>query len=148
MFEDKKLALFERLIIDAGHQDLSFVEDLTRGFDLTGKLPTSGLLWQSLSSSQDLLREFEVTSYLGRLASWQFRTAIWTRAFGRQPSTKSKKILEGRPSASDFPENALLTKRFSVKPNNEIHLIDDYKANMGNRSVTQSEGVTERCLHV
>lgn len=39
--KDKRLALFERLIVDAGHQDLSIVDDLTRGFGLTGELPKS-----------------------------------------------------------------------------------------------------------
>eukprot|EP00438_Fugacium_kawagutii_P031568 Skav201075 [mRNA] locus=scaffold5595:979:2202:- [translate_table: standard] len=41
-----------------------------------------------------------------------------------------------------MPPDSLLTKRFPVRQKNKIRPIDDYKANMVNQSVTQTEGVT------
>ena len=46
VFKDKKLCLLERLLKEAGHEDTGLVEDIKRGFDLTGALPGSGVFNQ------------------------------------------------------------------------------------------------------
>lgn len=44
------------------------------------------------------------------------------------------------------PVVALLTKRFPVEQKNKVQPINDYKANMVNQSVAQTEGVTVRTI--
>ena len=46
VLKDKKLCLLERLLEEAGHEDTGLVEDIKRGFDLTGALPRSGVFNQ------------------------------------------------------------------------------------------------------
>ena len=46
ILKGKKLWLLESLIRDSGHEDTSLVEDIQRGFDLTGSLPKSGVFSQ------------------------------------------------------------------------------------------------------
>ena len=46
VLKDKRLKLLDKLIKDSGHEDHTLVEDLTKGFDLTGALPRSGVFSQ------------------------------------------------------------------------------------------------------
>ena len=46
VLKDKKLVLLERLLKEAGHEDTGLVEDIKKGFDLTGALPRSGVFNQ------------------------------------------------------------------------------------------------------
>ena len=46
VLKDKKLCLLERLLNKAGHDDVGFVDDIKKGFDLTGALPRSGVFNQ------------------------------------------------------------------------------------------------------
>ena len=41
VLKDKKLCLLKQLLDEAGHEDTGLVEDIKRGFDLTGALPRS-----------------------------------------------------------------------------------------------------------
>ena len=41
VLRDKSLRLFERLLCDAGHDDVDLAADMVHGFDLTGMLPES-----------------------------------------------------------------------------------------------------------
>ena len=43
VLKGKRLKLLDKLIKDSGHEDHTLVEDLTKGFDLTGALPRSGV---------------------------------------------------------------------------------------------------------
>lgn len=54
----------------------------------------------------------------------------------------NKGFLEGPLNKDEIPADCLLTKRFPVQQKNKVRPIDDYKANMVNQSVTQTEGVT------
>ena len=42
VLKDKKLCLLKQLLEEAVHEDTGLVEDIKRGFDLTGALPRSG----------------------------------------------------------------------------------------------------------
>ena len=43
VLKDKRLGLLDKLIKDSRHEDVTLVDDLTKGFDLTGSLPPSGV---------------------------------------------------------------------------------------------------------
>ncbi len=46
VLKNKRLCLLETLLIEAGHEDLGLVDDIKKGFDLTGTLPRSGVFNQ------------------------------------------------------------------------------------------------------
>ena len=52
VLKDKKLCLLERLLEEAGHEDTGFVDDIRRGFDLTGALPRSGVFKPEVPTCQ------------------------------------------------------------------------------------------------
>ena len=41
MLENKRMLLFDELLVEAEFQDTNLVKDICNGFDLTGKLPPS-----------------------------------------------------------------------------------------------------------
>lgn len=63
-------------------------------------------------------------------------------------SARSQKGSLERPlNIDNLLEDFLLAKRFPVQQKNKVRQIDDYKANMVNRSVTaQSEGIILRTI--
>eukprot|EP00438_Fugacium_kawagutii_P011802 Skav227977 [mRNA] locus=scaffold1165:12397:13688:+ [translate_table: standard] len=100
MLKDKKLALFEKLILESGHQDVGLIQDLTRGFDLIGELPKSGVFDRPLRPAKISCDN------------------LWTCAkVSRDSILKTVSSSgEGKPRLK--------------KQKNKIRPIDDYKANM------------------
>ena len=49
VLKEKRLGLLDKLIKDSGHEDVTLVDDLTKGFDLTGSLPPSGVFSHKFS---------------------------------------------------------------------------------------------------
>jgi len=62
------LWLLESLIRDSGHEDTSLVEDIQRGFDLTGSLPKSGVFSQKFRPASMTCEDLRKVSDLGREA--------------------------------------------------------------------------------
>eukprot|EP00438_Fugacium_kawagutii_P003824 Skav230271 [mRNA] locus=scaffold3387:389583:390119:+ [translate_table: standard] len=65
VLRDKKLALFEQLLSESDHLDTTLIGDLTKGFDLTGELPKSGVFARYLRPAKvscDNLRTFATIS--------------------------------------------------------------------------------------
>lgn len=60
IFKGKKLWLLESLIRDSGHEDTSLVEDIRKGFDLTGSLPKSGVFSQKFRPASMTCEDFRV----------------------------------------------------------------------------------------
>ena len=147
VLQHKKLALFERLLNDAGHQDHNLVQDLCNGFELTGELPKSNVFHNKLRPAKISCENVRSLAQVGREA--MLRTVVSSGSnkldIGLWEVTQKevkKGFLEGPIDPSTLPEGSLLTKRFPVKQKNKVRPIDDYKANMVNQSVTQTEGVT------
>eukprot|EP00438_Fugacium_kawagutii_P024944 Skav213201 [mRNA] locus=scaffold2826:375883:385109:- [translate_table: standard] len=147
VLKDKKLALFEKLIIEAGHQDIGLIQDLTRGFGLTGELPKSGVFDRHLRPAKvscDNLRTYakvsrdSILKTVSSSGEEELDRGLWEATL----KEVGKGFLEGPVEPASMPPESLLTKRFPVRQKNKIRPIDDYKANMVNQSVTQTEGVT------
>jgi len=68
ILKGKKLWLLESLIRDSGHEDTSLVEDIQRGFDLTGSLPKSGVFSQKFRPASMTCEDLRQVSDVGREA--------------------------------------------------------------------------------
>ena len=62
----KRLCLLKQLLIEAGHEDIGLVEDITRGFDLTGALPRSGVFNQKFRPASMTCEDLSKVSNLSR----------------------------------------------------------------------------------
>ena len=68
IIKGKKLWLLDSLIRASGHEDLNLVEDIKRGFDLTGSLPRSGVFSQKFRPASMTCKDLRKVSDLGREA--------------------------------------------------------------------------------
>ena len=67
VLRDKRLCLLKQLLDEAGHEDIGLVEDITRGFDLTGALPRSGVFNQKFRPASMTCEDLRRMSNLSRL---------------------------------------------------------------------------------
>ena len=151
VLKDKRLKLFDRLIKDSGHEDHTLVDDLTKGFDLTGALPRSGVFSQKFrpaSMTCDDLRKISEISKSVIIESLQSSgdPELDQDLFEATMKEVTKGFLEGPVCRSSLPPGSTLTKRFPVKQKNKVRPIYDYKASLVNFAVTQNEGVTIRTI--
>eukprot|EP00438_Fugacium_kawagutii_P028097 Skav236590 [mRNA] locus=scaffold415:10761:12503:+ [translate_table: standard] len=146
VLRNKRLALFEKLISESNHQDANLIEDLIRGFDLTGGLPKSGVFDRHLCPAKvscDNLRTYAKVSRDSSLKTVsssgeeELERGLWEATL----KEVCKGFLEGPVEPESMPPDSLLTKRFPARQKNKIRPIDDYKASMVNQSVAQTEGV-------
>ena len=149
VLKDKRLGpgLLDKLIKDSGHEDLTLVDDLTKGFDLTGALPRSGVFSQKFRPASMTCEDLRKVSELSRsviIESLQSSgdPELDRGLFEATMKEVEKGFLEGPVCHSSFPPGSTLTKRFPVKQKNKVRPIDDYKASLVNFAVTQNEGVT------
>ena len=147
VLKDKQLRLLDKLIKESGHEDHTLVHDLTKGFDLTGALPRSGVFSQKFrpaSMTCDDLRKISELSNSVIIESLQSSgdPELDQDLFEATMKEVAKGFLEGRVCRSSLPPGSTLTKRFPVKQKNKVRPIDDYKAFLVNFAVTQNEGVT------
>ena len=66
MLQDKRPCLLNLLIHEAGHEDSSSVDDLKKGFDLTGALPRSGVFSQKFRPANMTCEDLRRASDLSR----------------------------------------------------------------------------------
>ena len=146
VLKDKRLKLLDKLIKDSGHEDLTLVDDLTRGFDLTGALPRSGVFSQKFRPASMTCEDLRKVSELSRSVIIESLQSSGDpeldRGLFEATMKEVEKGLEGPVCRSSLPPGSTLTKRFPVKQKNEVRPIDDYKASLVNFAVTQHEGVT------
>ena len=143
----KGLALFESLLVDAGHGDSNLVQDILNGFDLTGPLPEANVFKKKLRPATihcSELRKVALTARKAMLRSVASSGDPELDAGLLEATQKevNKGFLVGPISPDALPQGATLTRRFAVRQKNKIRPIDDYRASMVNASVTQTEGVS------
>ena len=145
--KDKKLCLLKQLLEEAGHEDTGLVEDIKRGFDLTGALPRSGVFNQKFRPASMTCEDLRKVSNLSRgvlLESVQSSgdKEIDLSLFTTTLKEVEKGFIQGPINKEELPAGSTLTKRFPVKQKNKVRPIDDYKASLANFAVAQNEGVT------
>ena len=147
VLRDKRLCLLKQLLNEAGHEDMGLVEDITRGFDLTGALPRSGVFNQKFRPASMSCEDLRNVSNLSRsvlLESVQSSgdKEIDLSLFSATLKEVEKGFMQGPIDKEDLPAGSTPTKRFPVKQKNKVRPIDDYKASLLNFAVAQNEGVT------
>ena len=147
VLKDKRLCLLKHLLDEAGHEDAGLVEDIQRGFDLTGALPRSGVFNQKFRPANMTCEDLRKVSNLSRevlLESVQSSgdKEIDLSLLATTLKEVEKGFIQGPIYKEELPAGSTLTKRFPVKQKNKVRPIDDYKASLVNFAVIQNEGVT------
>lgn len=148
----KRLLLFKSLLERSGSDDVSWVEDISTGFDLTGRLPVSNqfdpkyrpakIPPAALRRVADCARQ----ALLGSVKSSGDDT-VDQGVYEATLKELSKCFLRGPVDPSEVPAAGTLTRRFGVLQRGKVRPIDDYKASLVNSSVTQVEVATLHGVH-
>ena len=118
------------------------VEDIKRGFDLTGALPTSGVFNQKFRPASMTCEDLRTVSNLSRevlLASVQSSgdKEIDLSLFTTTLKEVEKGFIQGPINREELLVGSTLTKCFPVKQKNKVRPIDA----LVNFAVAQNEGV-------
>ena len=156
----KRLCLFRRALQQAGHGDHNLVDDITKGFNLTGRLPEAGVLkpdFRPAVQSALLLREGARRAREAILAECTYSGSAEVDWGVEEATLKELDLgfIEGPFEPSGPPDVTALTRRFGVVPGEtegggapKVRPIDDYKLSMVNASMTQTEKVVVHDLDV
>ena len=148
VLKDKKLCPLKQLLEEAGHEDTGLVEDIKRGFDLTGALPRSGVFNQKVRPASMTCEDLRKVSNLSREVLLESVQSSGDKEIDLSLSQLitlkevEKGFIQGPINKEEVPAGFTLTKRFLAKQKNKVRPIDDYKASLVNFAVTQNEGVT------
>ena len=153
----KRLRLFHWILQDIHHGDKSLVQDVSQGFSLIGRLPSSNVF-------KTKFKPASVTEAMLRAGAERARDALMATVRSSGDPDVDEGVLkatekevelgyvEGPISMADVPPCATVTRRFGVRQGEalegdpKIRPIDDYKAWMVNGAVTQSEQVPVHTL--
>ena len=147
VLKDKRLCLLKQLLEEAGHEDTGLVEDIKRGFDLTGALPRSGVFNQKFRPASVTCEDLRKVSNLSREVLLESVRSSGDKEIDLSLFTATLKevekgFIQGPINKGELPVGSTLTKRFPVKQKNKVGPIDDCKASLVNFAVAQNEGVT------
>lgn len=127
----KRLLLFKSLLQQAGSPDVDLVDDMSAGFDLTGKLPLSnqfepkfkpaGIPPEALRSVADRARRALLESVKG-----SGDPILDSGVYAATMKEKDKGFLKGPIDPDDVPKGGTLTRRFGVHQRDKVRPIDDY----------------------
>ena len=140
VLRDKRLYLLKQLLDEAGHEDIGLVEGITRGFDLTGALPRSGVN-QKFRPASMTCEDLRKVSNLSRSVLLEAVLSSGDKEivlilFAATLKEVEKGFIQGPIDKEDLPAGTTLTKRFPVKQKTKVRPIDDYKASLVNFAVT------------
>ena len=143
----KRLQLLDEIIRTEGYEDVLLPRDMLKGFDLTGRVPTSGVLPGKISPAtmhaDDLMmhsgRNREaVRESLGPSGDPEQDRALWAKTL----EEVEKGWLIGPLEWDDLREGDIVSHRFPVKQGAKIRPIDDYSRSGVNACVTTLEQPT------
>ncbi|CAE7763397.1 car [Symbiodinium sp. CCMP2592] len=154
----KRLALFEELLLEVGHEDVDLVKDIARGFDLTGKLPRSNVFakrFRPAEQSESQLRSSAKRLRDGLLATIKASEdpVIDQGVLKATMKELERGFVDGPLSPDQIPEDASLTHRFGVIQGStedglKVRPIDNYLSSQVNAAVTQVEQVSVHTIDV
>ncbi|CAE7812845.1 unnamed protein product [Symbiodinium sp. CCMP2592] len=134
----KRLALFRALLNEVQHEDVTLVDDILKGFDLTG--PTE--VW-----GQTVARRLVAT------VKASDDPVIDQGVLKATQKELERGFVEGPVALSDVPSNASLTHRFGVRQGEsedgpKIRPIDNYLSSQVNSAVSQTEQISVHTIDI
>ena len=143
----KRITLMGELMKEVESQDVNLCHDIASGFDLVGQLPTSNVFSKKMrpaSLAPESLRELAPKARAAVIASVRPSGDVQLdkELYEVTLAERDKGFLEGPIKVEDIPFAGTVTRRFGVSQKGKLRPIDDYKANLVNSAVIQTEGVT------
>ena len=144
----KRIALLEKILQDASYPDMGLVNDLKRGFDLVGELPTAGgMLPSKLVPATMAVGELGSNASRARYAMRASNASSGDTSLDEQLYQKTldevdKGWLLGPLEWDSLEDNAVVSKRFGLQQGEKLRPIDDYSMSSVNATVTAKDQAT------
>eukprot|EP00435_Cladocopium_sp_Y103_P062039 s153_g23.t1 len=154
VLEGKKLSLWREILVDLKYPDAEVVDDIIKGFSLTGWAPAAGVFepWvrKPAYSLEHLLKlapalNSAVTGSLASAADSEHDQFVWDET--------QAEVSQGwlTPAVHSTPE--CIAKRFPLPQANKVRLIDDFSVNgvngaYGLREKLRVQSVDELCSYI
>ena len=136
LLSDKKLLLFQRLMVESGFKDARIFDELCNGFDTVGKTVASGLLEPRLKPATSSAQQLRSASRLNNAAVlFKNRTnsdqSLDSEVYRQTLEEKDLGWLQGPMNEQDldamFPLGWLAVPRFGIRQGPKTRSIDDCK---------------------
>ena len=151
----KNLSLFAEMLHEAGYKDTTLVQHMRSGFDLMGRLPSSGVFPKKFTHATMTPDQVRSAAKSTRKAIWHSTRASHDKAidaevYNATSDEKSRGFLEGPLDISELPDDASLTRRFGVlqtSPDGQggqkskVRPIDNFTESLINLTNSSSESI-------
>ena len=143
----KRLVLFRRMLVEAGHEDDGLVENIRNGFDLVGDVPKSGLSEKRVKLATITPDELHSSAKRTRKAIIHSTTGSDDSAvdIGVYQSTldeMERGWLHGPYTEQQLEDNCTVTRRFGVRQGSKIRPIDNYTESLVNQTTSAGEAIS------
>ena len=143
----KRLVLFRRMLVEAGHEDDGLVENIRNGFDLVGDIPKSGIYKKRVKPAAITTDELHSSAKRTRKAIIHSTTGSDDAAvdIGVYQSTldeKERGWLHGPYTEQQLEDNCTVTRRFGVRQGSKIRPIDNYTESLVNQTTSAGEAIS------
>jgi hypothetical protein len=120
ILKDKNMKLFAEMVEASGSPDVKIAEDVAKGFDLMGPMPSGGIYPNKPLYATLLPEKVRDMAPLAREATWNAvrrsrDDAMCQEIYDSALEETSKGWMRGPLSFDELPEKAVLTRRFGVK---------------------------------
>ena len=141
---NKRILLFEEMLLDCGYPDMGVISELRDGAELTGEVPATGMLPKRFKPAMlnDESLGKQATLVRSRLLECAYSSGdlevdeqVWQQTMQEVESG----WLRGPLQATDIPVNSPVSRRFGLRQKAKVRLIDDYSASNVNACVTTVE---------
>ena len=143
----KRLVLFRTMLESCGHEDLTLVEDIAQGFNLSGAIPRNPAYRAKLSTASMSVSDLRSSAAVMREA-----TLLATKSSGNAEldealmAATDKEVsqgwLRGPIDPSSLGPYAVLSRRFGVFQNGKCRPIDNFKDSGINSTTSAEDSVT------
>ena len=141
---DKKILLYEEMLLHAGYPDMEVVSILKEGVPLVGQVQQSGHFaktYKPAAISVEYLEQHAASIREAVLSGISSSGDKECDAFVYNETLKErdKGWLSGPHAMSDLPSNAVISKRFALWQKTKYRCIDDYSGSLVNATCTVDE---------
>ena len=148
----KRLKLFEHMLQQSGHGDVSLVGDIMKGFDIAGDIPKSAVFRKKFRPAEltvDSLRRNAKRVRRGILQSVHAEGdqlgsdhELARAVYDATMKELSLGYLHGPYAESDLGPECSITRRFGVRQGQKVRPIDNYTESQLNQTTTVHETIT------
>eukprot|EP00438_Fugacium_kawagutii_P023433 Skav223482 [mRNA] locus=scaffold643:15800:17638:+ [translate_table: standard] len=140
----KRLLLWKTMLADLQYHDIGVVDEVIRGVELTGDVPTTGIFESSFKGAEITVDSLKTRSSADRLAAYHSSRSSGDHEIDSTVFEKTSEEVRngwaiGPIAFENLPQCAVVSRRFGLRQSAKVRLIDDMSGSGINQTVQASE---------